>query len=186
MLYLASKPTYTSTPDIAIPQAYQLASKTVNVKNLSKDLSVNSFQNDSIKTIITTYSRISQAVDIACDTVYLLPNLETKRNVPDFYKVLVPTNENHRIFPSIYNGYKALSNSLYNYFHSSTTILPKAVKVKEACNEVHTSADGFVYLTYILHKPCHNSEEPQFSYTKNSQSSLLNLVKPFKNTTCEP
>ena len=153
-LTTASKPTFTEIPLIPTPQnlAYQLASKTVNVKNLSKELSAITFQDDTIKTIITTYSRISQAVDIACGTVSLMPTLANKRKVPDFYKSLVPSTQNHAFFNSIYNGYKAISNSLYNYFHTHTTILPKAIKVKEACNEIHSSTDGFTYLTYILHK----------------------------------
>ena len=150
----ATKPTVTKIPDVSIPKnlAYQLASKTVNVKTLSKELSLITFDNDNIKSIITTYSRISQAVDIACGTVSLLPALSDKKKVPDYYKELVPQTENHTFFPSIYNGYKALSNGLYNFFHTSSTISSKAIKVKQACNEVQSSTDGFMYLTYILHK----------------------------------
>ena len=175
-LSTASKPTFTKIPDVNIPRnlAYQLASKTVNVKNLSKELSVITFQDDTVKTIITTYSRISQAVDIACGTVSLLPALSNKNKVPDFYASLVPSDENHAFFGSIYNGYKAISNSLYNYFHTATTILPKAIKVKEACNEVHTSTDGFTYLTYVLHKIL-----PQFGGTPvqlNKQLSRLAII----------
>ena len=150
----ASKPAVTSIPDIPTPKtlAYQLASKSVNVKTLSKELSTITFHNDDIKTIVTTYSRISQAVDIACGTVSLLPRLSNKRTVPDFYKELVPQTESHALFHSIFNGYKAVSNCLYNFFHASTTISTNANKVRQACSQIHSSTDGFMYLTYILHK----------------------------------
>jgi len=150
----ASKPDVTPIPDVSTPKtlAYQLASKSVNVKTLSKELSLITFNDDKIKTVITTYSRISQAVDIACGTVSLLPRLSDKRKVPDFYKELVPQTDTHTLFHSIFNGYKAISNCLYNFFHTSTTISTEAIKVKQACGEIHSSTDGFMYLTYILHK----------------------------------
>jgi len=150
----ASKPAVTSIPNISTPKtlAYQLASKSVNVKTLSKELSSIIFHNDDVKTIVTTYSRISQAVDIACGTVSLLPRLSDKRTVPDFYKELVPQVETHSFINSIFNGYRAISNCLYNFFHTSTTIATNAIKVTQACGEIHSSTDGFMYLTYILHK----------------------------------
>ena len=113
----ASKPTVTFIPNIQVPQtmAYQLASKTANVKTLSKELYAITFQNDDVKTIVTTYSRIAQAFDITCGTVSLLPALAAKRIVPDFYKELVPQSDSHAFFTSIFNGYKAISNSLYDF-----------------------------------------------------------------------
>jgi len=77
---IATKPTITKIPDVSIPKnlAYQLASKTVNVKTLSKELSSITFDTDDIKCIITTYSRISQAVDIACGTATLKDLRSTK------------------------------------------------------------------------------------------------------------
>ena len=79
--------------------------------------------------------------------------------MPDYYKELVPQIETHTFFPSIYNRYKALSNGLYKFFHMSSTISVKAIKVKQTCNEVQSSTDGFMYLTYILHKNL-----PQFGF----------------------
>ena len=68
----------------AKPQ-FELASKTVNLKNLHNALMALTFSSDTIAHIKHMYARIRQAVDIGCSTTYLLPDIENCTEVPDFF-----------------------------------------------------------------------------------------------------
>ena len=86
-----NKPSITDISIIQLPvrPQFELASKTVKLKDLVNSLNSLSFSSDEIKDIKHTYSQIRQAVDIGCATSALLPDIDNATSVPDFLKELV-------------------------------------------------------------------------------------------------
>ena len=149
-----NQPSITPIPDLQTPQAstYQLATKTVNVKTLCKQLEACSFVRDDPQSVHMTYMKISQAVDMACSTSSLFPSIHGLTNVPDFYKILVPQDPTSTFRNSIHHSYMAISICLFNFIMSDEAIGAKATIAKAACNELATNLDGFQYLGLILHR----------------------------------
>ena len=168
-VHSANRPEFTTIPHVVPPsnQAYQLASKNVNIKNFAKELSSIIIQDDKLATIFSVFSRIAQCVDIACTTSALLPSISAQTVIPDFYALLVPKNT-HTFFHGIHNSYLSLSTGLYNYFTTPETIGTSAIKVAQAFKEVRMHHDGFFILANILHKLL-----PQFGGSPVSTTDIL-------------
>ena len=96
------KPKITDVSTITMPAKpqFELASKTVKLKDLHNALMALTFSSDTIAHIKHMYVRIRQAVDIECSTTYLLPDIENCTEVPDFFVELVP-NPTHNFYMSI-------------------------------------------------------------------------------------
>ena len=146
-------PIITDVSSIQIPlkSGFELASKTVKLKDLVNSLSAISFPSDEIKDVKHTYSQIRQAVDIGCSTSSLLPEIEHEHSVPNFFEVLVP-KATHQFYSSILSSYKAISNALLNFFIRKETVSSSATRVTNAISTVKHSTDGFVFLATVLHK----------------------------------
>ena len=156
-------PIFTKIPNIVLPrnQAFQLASKTVDVKTLTRTLTANvTINSDSSQDIHLFYSKLSQCLDIAASTTSLLPPLHSCALVPDFYSILVPP-QNHAFFAHIHNAYVTMSNCIYTFIHTKDTIATKAKSVHSVCSELANSTDGFQYISLILHRTL-----PQFGGPK--------------------
>ena len=176
----ANHPVVTPIPNIVTPQniSYQLASKTVNVKTLCKQLESCSFPRDDPQSIHMSYMKISQAIDMACGTSSLLPSIDSVTKVPDFYPKLVPSDINHRFRNSIHNSYKAISSCLFNFLMSDSAIGEKANIAKSARNELATNLDGFHHLALILHRTL-----PQFGGPSINLMQELAKMKVVDNET---
>lgn len=136
---------------IPVKAQFELASKTVKLKDLVNALSNITFPSDEIKDVKNTYSQIRQAIDIGCSTHYLLPDIEHESSVPDFFVALVPPPTNN-FYITILAAYKMISNSLLNFFIRKETVAVSATRVTNAIASVEDSSDGFVYLATVLHK----------------------------------
>ena len=114
---IANKPVITDVSVIQLPvrPQFELASKSVKLKDLVNSLNSLSFPSDEIKDIKHVYSQIRQAVDIGCSTSALLPDIDNASSVPDFFKELVPPPTN-TFYGPILASYKTISNSLMNFF----------------------------------------------------------------------
>ena len=91
-----NKPKITDLSTVPAPpvSTYLLASKTVKLKDLHNSLMNLKFTSDKIDDIKQMYAMIRQAIDIGCSTTFLLPDIDHKKEVPNFFEVLVP-NPNH-------------------------------------------------------------------------------------------
>ena len=116
-------PRITDVSKIKVPvkAQFELASKTVKLKDLVNALSNITFPSDEIKDVKNTYSQIRQAIDIGCSTNYLLPDIEHDSSVPEFFTVLVPPVTNN-FYITILAAYKMISNSLLNFFIRKDTM----------------------------------------------------------------
>ena len=74
------------------------------------------FSSDTIAHIKHMYAKIRQAVDIGFSITYLLPDIESCTEVPDFFVELVP-KAGHQFYLSILGSYKAISNVLLACFY---------------------------------------------------------------------
>ena len=181
----ANRPSFTPIPIVSQQPsnvAFQLSSKTVNIKNLSRELAQIKFPDDNINTIFTNYSRISQAIDIACSTSSLLPRLNAVTAPPDFYAILVPAS-NHTFFHSIYNSYLSVSTALYNYFSSPETLIPKLFKAFK-----HTRKFVLPTMVSTSYHPSYTSFYPNlevllFFLPTSFQKLLFQMVKLCRNFT---
>ena len=115
-----NRPTSTPIPSLVTSTRLivPLTTKTANVKSLTKNLENICFESDNPQSILATYARISNAVDIACDTNSLLPNVRNKNTSPDFYVLLVPTDTTHHNFLHAHNNFLSLSNCLFTFFQA--------------------------------------------------------------------
>ena len=93
-------PNITDVTKLVLPTrpTFELASKTVKLKDLTNSLNTVKFESDDINHIKQNYALIRQAVDIGCGTSYLLPDIERMTEVPDFFKLLVPPQTNNFYF----------------------------------------------------------------------------------------
>ena len=119
---------------------------------------------DSYQDIHLFYSKLSQSNDIAAGTTTLLPTLQSCPNAPDFYKIIVPSQDNS-FFAHVHNAYLALSNCIYTFIRSKDTISDQACVVKSICSELSTSTDGFQYVSLILHRTLPQFGGPQIKLT---------------------
>ena len=69
---------------------FQLASKTIELKDLHNSLMSLKFTSDKIADVKHMYFMIRQAIDIDYSTSLLLPDIELKSKVSDFFQHLVP------------------------------------------------------------------------------------------------
>lgn len=109
------------------------------------------FTSDKIDDIKHMYEMIRQAIDVGCGTAFLLPDIEHKNEVPNFFEALVP-DSTHKCYFSILGSYRTISNSLLTFFVRLETVTTCAPEVSQAIEECKTSSDRFVYLGTILYR----------------------------------
>ena len=148
-----ARPQITDVSTIVLPiqPTFELKSKTVKLKDLHNSLMALTFTSDNISAIKHMYARIRQAIDIGCNTSYLLPDIENETQVPDFFSILVPPHTDS-FYMSVLASYKTISNALLTFFHRPETVTRSAPGVSQAMKEVESSSDGFIYLGTILHQ----------------------------------
>ena len=161
-------PSITDVTTIPIPTkpSYELASKTVKLKDLANSLNNIKFTSDAINHIKQNYAMIRQAVDIGCGTCYLLLDIENLTKVPDFFQKLVPP-QTHTFYLSILGSYKTISNSLLTFFLRPETVTSSAPQVSKAINSIKSSTDGFVYLAKFCINFCLNLVALPLTYSRN-------------------
>ena len=166
-------PKITDVSKISLPPrpTFQLSSHTVKLKDLTNSLNNIKYESDSINSIKHTYALIRQAIDIGCNTSYLMPDIENLTEVPDFFTELVPP-QTRFFYQPVLGSYKTLSNSLLTFHLRPTTVSDSAPQVAMAINGIKASSDGFVYLATVLHKLL-----PQFG------GPPLKLIDELKNLT---
>ena len=130
---------------------YELASKVVKLKDLHNSLMALTLTSDTIAHIKHMYVRIKQVIDIGCSTSSLLPDIEHRTEVPNFFDELVP-KPGHQFYFSILSSYKTISNALLTWFLRPETVTASASKTEKAIQSVESSSDGFIFLGTILHQ----------------------------------
>ena len=87
-----NKPKITDMSTIAIPvrPQYELATKSVKLKDLVNSLSVITFSSDEVKDVKHAYSKIKQSIDIDCSTNALLPDIDSATVVPFLMSWFLP------------------------------------------------------------------------------------------------
>ena len=136
-LYEPNRPKYTPIPTISNPRSQVLAltTKTLINKSLTKCLESITFDTDLPQIILAPYTRLSNAIDIKCDTTSLFPNIRTCSTALGFYHLLIPSDSNSHGYLHAHNNYLSLSNYLFTFFQSSDMVKLKAPFVKSAIQE---------------------------------------------------